>query len=124
MMYNFIYYFIYNIAKKRNPDAKDAAAVVTASLPMLQVFAILAILLKHDFFQLPKLDSITSKIFLVCLLLLFLTLFIRRLKSKFHSIMDYYDEIYEGKSIHSLQNYIKIGISFLIPVCIIIYFAS
>lgn len=123
MMYYFAYYFIYKISIKRNPDAKDTAAVVTSMLPIFHTFIVILALMKLNFIKLPSLDTTFEKVLYLIIALIPISLFISHLKNRFMFLQDKYDDIYPEEKLYSLSNYIKLTLIFLIPVVLIIYLA-
>lgn len=124
MMYNFVYYFIYGFAKKKNPAPESYSAGAVLFMVVFHLVLILG-LIKYFFgWSLPKLrlheGDLPNKLLLMLVFFLIYWLVNRYYEKRSEAICERFDKKYgKGKQkLYSAKNIIGIIALYIIPLLI------
>lgn len=120
MMYKFLYYFFYKMAVKRNPEAKDGAAVLTFGAILIHGFLIVSIVKKFVPFNFPGFNTLEGSLLYILFLLLIMNFFVKRLKKNFDSIYSEFEEKYQEKTFFTLTTILSVLLIYFVPSLLIV----
>ncbi len=117
-MYKFIYYYFYVISIKRNPIAKDSAAIVTVMFFFAHIASIIIFFKSLLSYEVKNINSTAVVLILIAIIFL-LNKFVNYLKNNFEKIEDRYkDKVEINFKVH-----LFVVLVFIIPVALF-YVAS
>lgn len=120
-MYNFVYYFIYRVAKKKNPAPKTYSA--GGVFMMLGIHLLIPVGVMKYFYGWTPIrlheEYLPNKLLLMPIFIIIFLVFNKYFEKRSEAIFEQYDKKYKkGKKLYSVKNIIWITALYIIPLLI------